>query len=479
MQMKVIRTAFHVSVLSAAFMILLAVNAAAMIDGITGTTFNLTAATGHISTPDGGSYLIWGYANGTGMSMAQYPGPTLIVNQGALVRIKLTNSLIVAGGGAPPNVSIVFPGQDVTVLPSDHGVPGVLTNEAQPGKTVTYEFTAENPGTYTYYSGTDSVLQIEMGLIGALIVRPTAGANYAYNHQDTQFDKETLFLLSEMDPRIHKLVEFSGPAAVANTDYLANYFPVLWFINGRAAPDTMAEPMTPLLPHQPYNCMPMIEPGEKLLMRVIGGGRDLHPFHHHGNHARVIARDGRLLESAPNMGPDLSYEVFTIQSQPGSTIDAIFDWTGKGLGWDIYGTPDVDPEFAHECMDMNGDDYDDMTHEYCPDHYASCTDIEPAPDGDGRDDTTGERCINGYTKTFPITLPLNQELTFGGFYSGSPYLGMVSMLPPGEGGLNPNGGYVYMWHSHTEKEMVNFDLFPGGMMTMLIVQPPGSMGPMN
>ena len=445
MQMKVIRTAFQVTLLGAAFMILLTANAGAMIDGITGTTFNLTATTGHISTPDGGSYLIWGYANGAGL--AQYPAPTLIVNQGALVRVKLTNKLTVAGGGTPPNVSMVFPGQKVDIVPTDRGVPGVLTNEAAPNKSVTYQFTAANPGTYTYYSGTDSALQVEMGLMGALIVRPSAGAQYAYNHQNTQFDRETLFLLSEMDPRIHQVVESFGPAAVAATGYLANYFPVLWFINGRAAPDTMAEPMAPWLPYQPYDCMPMMHPGERLLMRVIGGGRDLHPFHHHGNHARVIARDGRLLESAPNKGPDLSYEVFTIQSQPGSTIDAIFEWTGKGLGWDIYGSLAAGPEFAHDCMDMNGDDFDDTTHEYCPDHY----------------------------KPFPVSLPTNLELTFGGFYRGSPFLGLVNPLPPGEGGLNPNGGYTFMWHSHTEKEMVNFDIFPGGMMTMLIIEAPGVM----
>ncbi len=443
MHMRVIRTAFQVIVLSAAFMILLTVNAGAMIDGITGTTFNLTATTGHISTPDGGSYLIWGYANGAGL--AQYPAPTLIVNQGDLVQVKLTNSLTVAGSGTPPNVSIVFPGQQVTIIPADRGVPGVLTNEAAAGKTVTYQFTATNPGTYTYYSGTDSALQIEMGLMGAIIVRPSAGANHAYNHQDAQFDRETLFMLSEMDPRIHQAVENFGPAGVTGTNYLANYFPVLWFINGRAAPDTMAEPMAPWLPYQPYNCMPMMHPGEKLLMRVVGGGRDLHPFHHHGNHARVIARDGRLLESAPDKGADLSTEVFTIQSQPGSTIDAIFEWTGKGLGWDIYGSPAEGPGFAHTCTDTNGDDFDDTTSEYCPDHY----------------------------KPFPVALPTNQELTFGGFFSGSPFLGLVNALPPGQGGLNPNGGYTFMWHSHTEKEMVNFDIFPGGMMTMLIIEAPG------
>jgi hypothetical protein len=37
---------------------------------------------------------------------------------------------------------------------------------------------------------------------------------------------------------------------------------------------------------------------------------------------------------------------------------------------------------------------------------------------------------------------------------------------------NAGGGYAYMWHSHTEKEMTNNDIFPGGMMTMLIIVPP-------
>jgi hypothetical protein len=66
------------------------------------------------------------------------------------------------------------------------------------------------------------------------------------------------------------------------------------------------------------------------------------------------------------------------------------------------------------------------------------------------------------------------DLAYGGFWSGSPFLGGMGSLPPGEGGLNPNAGFAYMWHSHTEKEMTNNDIFPGGMMTMMIVLPPGA-----
>ncbi len=53
-------------------------------------------------------------------------------------------------------------------------------------------------------------------------------------------------------------------------------------------------------------------------------------------------------------------------------------------------------------------------------------------------------------------------------------MGDLGNLPPGEGGLNPYGGYFFMWHSHTEKELTNYDIFPGGMLSMMVVEPPGT-----
>jgi FtsP/CotA-like multicopper oxidase with cupredoxin domain len=316
---------------------------------------------------------------------------------------------------------------------------------------VTYTFTASRPGTFLYNSASRPDLQIEMGLMGALIVRP-AVANQAYGTLESRYDQEYLFLLSEIDSRIHDMVEQHGVAALDASGMMANPFPNYWFINGRNAPDTMAEPGTSRLPTQPYNALPRTHPGDRLLMRVIGGGRDMHPFHHHGNHARIIAVDGFLKESgAPGAAPlDLSYEVFTIQSLPGQTVDAIFSWTGKDLGWDIYGDnpipgqgAQIAPPYAHSCT-AEPDGLDPMTREYCADHM----------------------------KPIPVTMPEQFSLAFGGFWAGA-YLGSMALLPPGEGGLNPNAGYTYMWHSHTEKEITNYDVFPGGMMTMLIIEPLG------
>lgn len=395
--------------------------------GATGTVFDLTATAGSISTPDGASIPTWGYAGGGGPM--QYPGPTLIVEQGQEITVNLANDLDV-------NVSILFPGQEVAAA---GGVDGALAREAPPGETVTYTFRATRPGTFAYHSGTQPELQIEMGLVGALVVRPHLGPGYAYNHSATGFDREVLFLLTEMDPAIHALAAAGDADAI---DFSARW-PVYWFINGRAAPDTLLPDGVGWLPSQPYSCMPRMLPGERMLMRVVNAGQDLHPFHHHGNHARVIAVDGRMLESQPGAGPDLSHEVFTIQSVPGETVDALFEWTGKGLGWDIHGDP---AEHPHDCADLDGDSFDDTTREYCPDHG----------------------------KPLPVTLPQQQNLTFGGMYAGTPYLGVPGLLPPGEGGLNPLAAYPYMWHSHTEKEMVNNDIFPGGMMTMLMIEPPGA-----
>ncbi len=399
----------------------------AAIDGLTGTTFNLTARSGNISLPDGYPLFMWGYANGTG-SM-QVPGPTLIVNQGDTITINLTNQL------AEP-VSIVFPGQ--TGITATGGTPGLLTREAAPlGGTVQYQFMASNPGTYTYYSGTRPEVQVEMGLVGAIIVRPSIGTSYAYNNGQTRFNREFLFLLSEIDPVIHQQIGLGQPVDTTT------FFPVYWLINGRAAPDTMSAAFSSLFPNQPYNCVPRMHPGETVLIRMIGGGRDLHPLHTHGNNHTVIARDGRLLTSSPslpNAAPDLGESAFTSTVAPGQTIDALFTWTGEGLGWDFYGHQPGDPLVSTECV------------------Y------------NGVQNPTDPRCDHG--KPLPVALPNLQDLTFGPFYAGSPFMGLEGALPPGEGGFNPNSGFVFMWHSHSEKELTNNNLFPGGMLTMMIVEHP-------
>ncbi len=427
------------------------------IRGITGSNFNLYAFPFNMNLPEGTSLRMWGFGDmdagagathsdeGGGYGLPQYPGPTLIVNEGDAVTINLTNF------GVPQPVSIVITGHDVTAT---GGNPGLVTNAVSNGQSVTYTFTASKPGTYLYHSldGPNPGLHVEMGLLGALIVRPAGfdpvNNRTAYGIGETDYDHEFLYLLTEIDPEIHLQMEKGHYAHFTNSERFAK----IWFVNGRVFPDLFQGNFNTLFPNQPYQSLALAHAGDKVLVREINAGHDSHPFHHHGENLRFIARDGRALSSDGTVA-DLGRSDNTLNSAPKQTVDMIWTWTGKNLNWDIYGStsgPMGDPKYAHDCVDSTGDGFGDAAagstyeHEFCADH----------------------------NKPLPVTLPGVQDLALGGWWSGSPFLGDTGDLPPGEGGLNPFGGYFFVWHSHSEKELTTFDIFPGGSLSAIVVLPP-------
>ncbi|MBV9676684.1 MAG: multicopper oxidase family protein, partial [Acidobacteriaceae bacterium] len=431
--------------------------------GITGPTFNLTAQTANLNQPDGAAVYAWGYGcNGAPAGFAptmanqncpsmQVPGPTLIVTEGQTVSVTLTNGLPTSAG----NTSILFPGFTVK---TSGGVAGLLTQEAAPGGTVTYTFTASSPGTRAYYSGTQSDLQIEMGLYGAVIVLPktpggsagcaaifTTNANAqkhwnesnfrlstaAYDIPQSCYDREYLFQFAEMDPVIHKaalaqVTATQGCTAGAQGCSLnvptEPYHPTYFLINGRSMPDDMDPNYGAEYPHQPYNGNPHLHPGEQVLLRIIGQGRWQHPFHEHANHVRILARDGNLVLTPDGQalaGPPL----FTTTTTPGMAMDGIFYFTGRGLNWDMYGHTansfTKDPQALLSCTaDANGyntggNAYQQINYfEWCQDHNKP---LESAPFGD-------------VASGGPVTLPNPNIFTNGAWYGGSPYLGPDATL---------------------------------------------------
>jgi FtsP/CotA-like multicopper oxidase with cupredoxin domain len=504
---------------------LLACTAQAAVPGITAAgggsagTFNLNAAAGQISQPDGASIYSWGYGctastatfvpanitSGATCGPMQLPGPTLIVNQGATVTVTLTNNLPAAAG----NTSILFPGFRVA---ASNGVPGALTQEAAHGGTVTYTFVADTAGTHSYYSGTQGDLQVEMGLYGALVVLPNIGggvpAGYAkganlpdtcfalgsklatldatdyrlaaaaYNHPSACYEREYMFQFSELDPAIHTQAQDQAalPCTQPNGCMSVStepYHPAYFMINGRSFPD-IADPIyTSQYPRQPYNGNPHMHPGEMVLVRVIGQGRLQHPFHEHANHLRVLARDGNMLLTSTNKlaGPLL----FTTTTTPGQTLDAIFQYTGKGLNWDMY---------AHTSDTANGGLEGNGGARCVPDANGYYTTGSGAT---GTEPNYYEWCAED--KPFgqvggggPVTLPDPNVLANGAWYSGSPYLGPdanarsvgPTPIPPFGTVANDPGaeaGFAYMWHSHNEREITTNNIFPGGMMMMMLVDP--------
>jgi FtsP/CotA-like multicopper oxidase with cupredoxin domain len=507
--------------LLAAASLALAATAQAAAPGITGPTFYLVASPSYISQPDGQMVYSWGYgcdsasapAGPTGYSPAaikshfcntmQVPGPTLIVTEGDVVTVHLSNQL----PGAAGNTSILFPG--FQLQPAADGVPGLLTQEAASGGTVTYTFTATTPGTRAYYSGTQGDLQVEMGLYGAIIVLPksipgacTSGlaaqnvaaethwgesdfrnAAAAYEHDKTCYDREYLFQFSEMDPNIHK-------QALAQVTALGNcsagavgcslavptepYHPAYFMINGRSMPDDMDPNYAFQYPHQPYNGNPHMHPGEQVLLRIIGQGRWQHPFHEHGNHVRVLARDGNLILASTNANEEnlAGPLLFTTTTTPGLAMDGIFYWTGRGLNWDAYGhnPGSSDANATLSCTpDANGYNTGAPTainyYEWCQDHNKP---LQVKPFGD----------VAGGG---PATLPDPNLFTNGAWFGGSPYLGPDATVratgptgttPPSGTIANPpssEAGFAFMWHSHNEREITTNNIFPGGMLMMMLV----------
>jgi FtsP/CotA-like multicopper oxidase with cupredoxin domain len=393
----------------------------------TAPAFDLDATTGYITTPDGNSIYMWSYtASGRGF---QLPGPTLCVEAGRTVTVKLHNALREA-------TSIVFPGQSnvtqqVTGSSAEAAQPELDANgnvvslvKAAPanGGDITYTFTAGSPGTYLYQSGTDVTKQREMGLYGALVIRPAgsstdpAKAKQANDDTTSAFSKEFLLLVSQVDPDWHAAVERNK--AFDLTKSTARYF----LINGRSMPDTLAPNNAAWLPSQPYTGLVHITadpqgntPNHKpALIRYANAGPTNYPFHPHGSSQTVITRDGAPMHDANNN--DASYGKFLLDVGPGQTIDALESWKM----------------------------------EYDPTNNKIPSDIQ---------------------------LPQLQDQIVGPgtetWFSENPYLGGTKGdVPTNITQNNACGEYYHVAHSHALYQATNYGASFGGMMTLIRIDPP-------
>ena len=442
-------------------------------------TFNLVATDGYTSEPDGNSIYYWGYGVfGNGF---QLPGPILCVNTGEVVDITLTNQLPVATSIQLPGFTNVTYNDGATSGPvgpvfDATGAMVSLVPLAAPGSSITYRFKANNAGTYVYQSGTDPQLQVQMGLYGAIVVRPAgisvtaddilaipyydgteiqhtnadagmtpdeasalaSNAKCAYPSIDNpakcdplaiydgSVDGENILILSEIDPQVHTFIEqqfVAGNLESLNWNsypigYIAHYF----LINGRSMPDTLAPNNAPWMPWQPYGAMAHVQPWDihvnalDALLRYINVGNAAYDFHPHSNHEHVIAQDSALMKgTTAGVVNDNTEEKFNILINPGGSVDATFRWT-------------------------NEENYDD---------------------------------VNGFR--VPVAQPNGPNLNQGDYWSGSPYLGAEGLLNPGVLTKSQCGEYYHVAHNHDLTQVTNYGITFGGMMTLIKVEPPAAL----
>ena len=105
----------------------------------------------------------------------QVPGPRIRITEGDQVRINVTNHL-------PESTSVHWHG---LIVPNGMDGPADITQKPiQPGETFSYEFTAQQSGTYFYHSHKEPDRQQALGMYGALIIDPkTPPAQPAYDFE--------------------------------------------------------------------------------------------------------------------------------------------------------------------------------------------------------------------------------------------------------------------------------------------------------
>lgn len=207
------------------------------------------------------------------------PGPVLQVNQGDRVVIDYRNL------SDKPDVIHLHGIHGIGV--DMDGVPGISQPMVNPGQSYTYEFIANQPGTFIYHThGAEAMLQ--SGLYGAIIVLPK------HPRPNERADRDYLELISSWT--IQSGVE--------------NHFT----LNGKEYPATKQLE---------------VRKGDRVRIRWINiSGEEWHTMHTHGHDQHVIDRD------ASPVGFDDVQD--TIALGPGQRADVIVDMNAKPGTWLIH-----------------------------------------------------------------------------------------------------------------------------------------------
>ncbi|KJS10197.1 MAG: multicopper oxidase [Peptococcaceae bacterium BRH_c8a] len=292
------------------------------------------ATDGWVSMPDGTDHYIFGFVDISVVpenQIFQYRGkatllaPLLDVYEGDEVYLTLTN----LGFPNRPDLDDThtihwhgFPNQ----IPLWDGVPEASIS-VPVGRDFTYYYQPLDPGTYIHHCHFEPVEHIQMGMVGPVTVRPKLekelGLKFAYNDENTAYDREGLIFLTELDPRPHHLV-----ANVQEFDW-TEYSPEYWLINGRSYPDTVKPANDQSMPQQPFSALVEAYQGEKVLLRFVNIGFQQHCLQIPGVPLKVVGLDAQQLRGYN--GEDISYWRDVIYIAAGQTMDVIFTAPRAGI----------------------------------------------------------------------------------------------------------------------------------------------------
>lgn len=290
-----------------------------------GQNITLVAKKGTQKLSNGVTVPVWTF-NGSA------PGPEIRVKKGEKVRVTLKNEL-----SAP--ISIHWHGYPVPNKMD--GIPGVTQDAVAPGKSYTYEFVANKPGTYWYHSHQDAVNQVDRGLYGAFIVEDPAEK---YDKDYTLMLDEWVTDKSQINSQIKTMTPGSqskknskdsgmgsmpgmdmsgsdngsssnGNMDMGNMNMTGNMMKDnmsmydLYTINGKSG--NLVKPLA-------------VTKGDKVRLRFINAGYLPHNIHIHGHSIKIIATDGQPV----NKPQTIKNKVISIA--PGERYDVSFTADNPG-----------------------------------------------------------------------------------------------------------------------------------------------------
>jgi FtsP/CotA-like multicopper oxidase with cupredoxin domain len=236
------------------------------------------------------------------------------------------------------------------------------------GTQAVYYWYADKPGTFSWNCHVEASEHVTMGMYGALIVRPKKPNTVYGGNLNDQYDKEYVWLLSDVDSLGRDAIQTDfNPAllgidpssrrgqAIENYNF-ARFDADYWLINGRAFPDTIFGTSTPAddaacaadparhadlaLDFEGCNHRASGPPSgfltganniasyaplvagnwdDRVLLRLINMGYQDQSLHFHGWHVTEVGKDANPI---PNLAQRQQY---TLQIGAGESHDVIID----------------------------------------------------------------------------------------------------------------------------------------------------------
>ena len=275
----------------------------------------------------------------TAQAMLRAPSPAIRVEQGDQVRITLENShymphTVHLHGVDHPFVNADGDGND--------GVPLTSESPVMPGEARSYELQPRTTGTALYHCHVQPHVHVMMGLQGLFVVEENRPDNWLQTLNvgaghvrvpsravtetyDREYDLHYLDLDSDLNNRIRL---FNDPRLITESmhrDYnITEASSDFFTLNGRSFPYTIKESLV------------VVEPDERVKLRVANGGNTPIALHMHGHKVTITHRDGVAAEPAAQVTRDV-VSISTAQRLDLSleTTNVGFHSYGSG-GWPFH-----------------------------------------------------------------------------------------------------------------------------------------------